>query len=196
MGLTPKPTDRPSVGFPLRGAPTVRRGFTLLEVTLVLALIVILGAMAWPSIEAMYGDMRLTAAADQIRARWADARTQAIEEGRPYRFAVQLDGRFRIAPDTSQEWGGGGTDLPPDTDVPPLVVEESLPKGVNFADGTGKDSTDSGDWLTIVRFLPEGNADRDVDIVFESTGYRPVVLHLRGLTGSVSMETLPLGGRP
>jgi prepilin-type N-terminal cleavage/methylation domain-containing protein len=175
----------------------MRRGFTLLEVTLVLALIVILGAMAWPSIEAMYGDMRLTAAADQIRARWADARTQAIEEGRPYRFAIQLaDGRYRIAPDTPQEWGGGGTDLPPDTDTPPLVVEESLPKGVSFAESTGKDADGEGDWLTIVRFLPEGNADRDVDIIFESTGYRPVVLHLRGLTGSVSMETLTVGGRP
>jgi prepilin-type N-terminal cleavage/methylation domain-containing protein len=175
---------------------TPRRGFTLLEVTLVLALIVILGAMAWPSIEVMYGGMRLTAAADQIRARWADARTQAIEEGRPYRFGIQLDGRFRIAPDTPQEWGGGGLDIASDSDTPPLVIEESLPTGVNFAEDTGRDSTDSGDWLTVVRFLPEGNADRDVAIVFESPGVHSVVLRVRGLTGTVSMETLPAGGRP
>ena len=79
---------------------TRRRGFTLLEVTLVLAVIVLLAAMAYPSIEAMYASVRLTAAADQVRAAWADARAKAIEDGQPYRFAVMPQGgRYRIAPD-------------------------------------------------------------------------------------------------
>src|SRR5581483_8551961 len=154
---------------------TPRRGFTLVEVLLVVAVIVILGAMAYPSIEAMYGDVRLSAAADQIRGRWADARTQAIQEGRAYRFAVQQDGQYRIAPDAAEFWtGGGGTvaggDADTDSDTPPLVVEESLPKGIVFGDETNNaDGTDSGPWTTIVRFLPTGAASADRTITPQAT---------------------------
>src|SRR5947209_9100957 len=181
---------------------THRRAFTLLEVTLVLVIIVMLGAMAWPSIEAMYGDVRLSAAADQIRARWADARTQAIEEGRPYRFAVQMDGRYRIAPDTSEFWGGGGTgdgNSPNETETPPIDLEESLPQGVKFSDGglaNAGDASDAGGWVTIVRFQPDGTATQDVEIVFESDGCRPLQLKLRGLTGAVTTNLLPMGRAP
>ena len=175
---------------------TPRRGFTLLEVTLVLAVIVLLGAMLWPSIEAMYGDVRLSAAADQIRARWADARTQAIEEGRPYRFATQPDGHFRIAPDTQEFWNDGtatSTEGPADPDAQPLDITEELPKGVRFADGTTGSESGEGEWQTLVRFQPDGTADRDVEIAFETSGSRPLHLKLRGLTGSVSVQW---GARP
>jgi prepilin-type N-terminal cleavage/methylation domain-containing protein len=179
---------------------TPRRGFTLLEVLLVLAVIVMLGAMAWPSIEAMYGDVRLSAAADQIRARWADARTQAIEEGQPYRFAIQTGGRYRIAPDTTDKWGGSnatGTATAADanSDTPSIDVEESLPKGVNFAEGIAGEPGD-GEWQTVVRFLPDGSASKDVEIVFETAGSRPLRLRLRGLTGSVSVQTDTTEKRP
>jgi prepilin-type N-terminal cleavage/methylation domain-containing protein len=177
-----------------------RAGYTIIEVMLVLAMMVLLAAIAYPSIEAMYGDVRLNAAADQIRARWADARTQAIEEGRPYRFAVQSDGRYRIAPDTGEFWSGGGTGdahIANETETPPLDLEESLPKGVKFADAglnNAGDPNDSGGWITVVRFQPDGSASQDVEIVFEATGCRPVQLKLRGLTGSVTAVTLPMGG--
>jgi prepilin-type N-terminal cleavage/methylation domain-containing protein len=178
---------------------TPRRGFTLLEVSLVLAVIVLLAAMAWPSIEAMYDGVRLSAAADQIRARWADARTQAIEEGRPYRFGIIMDeGRFRIAPDTAQHWGGGGTapELS-ESDTPELVLEESLPNGVRFAEGTGAEWTsEGGAWLTVVRFLPDGTASQDVEIKFESSGSRPLYLRLRGLTGAVTVRAQPAEVQP
>jgi prepilin-type N-terminal cleavage/methylation domain-containing protein len=181
-----------------------RRGFTLLEVLLVMAVIVMLAAMAYPSIEAMYSDVRLKAAADQVRAAWADARTKAIEEGRPYRFAVQPDGQFRIAPDAADFWtGGGGTPAPTDADTQPLVVEDTLPKGVNFADGgvnggaTDPTAGDSGPWQAVVRFLPDGTASQDVEIVFQAEGGgRPVSLRLRGLTGSVTMPAQPAGRQP
>lgn len=177
-----------------------RTGFTILEVLLVLAIMVLLSAITYPSIEAMYGDVRLNAAADQIRARWADARTQAIEEGRPYRFAVQPDGKYRVAPDTSEFWSGGGTGdgtTPNDTDTPPIDVEEFLPKGVKFSDGglaNAGDPGDSGGWVTVVRFLPDGSTSQDVEIVFEAPGCRPLSLKLRALTGSVSVTSQPAGG--
>lgn len=177
-----------------------RNGFTILEVVLVLAIMVLLMAVSYPSIETMYGEVRLNAAADQIRARWAEARTQAIEEGRPYRFAVQPDGRYRVAPDTSEFWSGGGTgdaNTVNETDSPPLDVEESLPKGVKFSDGglaNAGDPGDSGGWTTVVRLQPDGSASQDVEIVFEAPGCRPLSLKLRALTGSVSVTSQPAGG--
>ena len=87
-----------------------RRAFTLLEVSLVAVLLLMLAMMAYPSIEAMYGGVRLTAAADLIRARWADARAHAIDESKPYRFAIVPDtGRFRVAHDRAHRAEIGGT---------------------------------------------------------------------------------------
>jgi prepilin-type N-terminal cleavage/methylation domain-containing protein len=181
---------------------TTRRGFTLLEVTLVLAVIVLVAAMAYPSIEAMYGDVRLTAAADQIRARWADARTKAIEEGRAYRFAVQADGKFRVAPDADDFWsGGGGTPAANtesnDPDAPPLILEDALPKGVLFGDETNSGGgSDGGPWTTILKFFPDGTASADRTITIQAEGYRTVQLKVRALTGAVTVETLPAGRQP
>jgi prepilin-type N-terminal cleavage/methylation domain-containing protein len=179
---------------------TPRRGFTLLEVTLVLAVIVLLVAMAYPSIEAMYGDVKVTAAADQIRGRWADARTKAIEEGRPYRFSTQPDGKFRIAPDVADFWGGGGgtpsdSSTANDSDSPPLVIEDSLPKGITFADesNSNNDSSDSGPWQTVLKFLPDGTASDDKTITLQVEGCRPVQLKVRALTGAVTVESIAAG---
>jgi prepilin-type N-terminal cleavage/methylation domain-containing protein len=77
-----------------------RRGYTLFEVVLVMAIMVIIAALASPLMfEGMYGSTKVAAAADMVRARWADCRHQAIEHGRPYRFAVIPNtGKFKIEP--------------------------------------------------------------------------------------------------
>src|SRR6516225_4148084 len=77
-----------------------RRGYTLLELMLVMAVMLMVGAMTVPMLyDSLYGDIKVTAAADKVRARWADCRWQAIEQGRPYRFAVIPNtGKFRIEP--------------------------------------------------------------------------------------------------
>ena len=68
-----------------------RRGYTLLELVLVLAVVVMVSAIAYPSLKGMYGHYKMTGAVDSVRAAWAQARAHAIEEGRPYRFAVVPD---------------------------------------------------------------------------------------------------------
>jgi prepilin-type N-terminal cleavage/methylation domain-containing protein len=77
-----------------------RRGYTLFEVVLVMAIILIIAAMASPLVfESLYGSTKVSAAADMVRARWADCRHQAVEHGRPYRFAVVPNtGKFKIEP--------------------------------------------------------------------------------------------------
>ena len=50
-----------------------RRAYTLVEVTLVLALMVILGAIGYPSIDAMYAGVKVEGASDSVRAAWSEA---------------------------------------------------------------------------------------------------------------------------
>src|SRR6266542_3901766 len=113
-----------------------RRGYTLLEMIRVLAIVVILLSVAYPSLTAMQRSYRVEGAADGAKAGMLTARAQAIEEGRPYRFAiVPGKGNFRVAPDSPDFWGGGAPPTAAQGSAAPLVLEESLPKGTFFGDG-------------------------------------------------------------
>jgi prepilin-type N-terminal cleavage/methylation domain-containing protein len=180
-----------------------RSGYTLLELVVVLALVVALATLAYPSLEAMYGDYRLTAATDQVRAGWAEARARSLEEGRPYRFAiVPNQGNYRIAPDSGEFWSGGETPASEDPTVLPLVLENALPKGVRFATAETLQgglplsgdtvlppgSVDPGSWTPLVTFLPDGTTAENVEVIFHGRGARPVALRLRALTGVVTVQ--------
>src|SRR5215831_16602595 len=102
----------------------MRRGFTLFEIILVMAVLVILAGLSYPSLENMYGYYRVQAAADTLRGNWAEARTRAMEEGRPYRFAAVLGkGNFRVAPDGAEFWSGSDA-APADSGTPPLIAND------------------------------------------------------------------------
>ena len=63
-----------------------RSGFTLLELTLVLALMVVLSAMIVPRLTSSAGSRRLGFAADQVRATWTKARNRAMLTGDTQQF--------------------------------------------------------------------------------------------------------------
>ena len=186
---------------PLR-AYRSRKGFTLFELILVLALLVVVCAAIYPNLEAMYGDSKITSSGDMVRAAWAEAQSLAINEGRAYRFSVQpYTGNYRVAPDNSG-WSGG--DSGP-RDASSSVVEKTLDKGVRFAapetsNSAGLDqgnnspapasSTDSGSWTTVVTFLPDGTARENASIIISARGARQLELRIRGLTGVITSKTL------
>ncbi len=62
------------------------RAVTLIEVMLVLALMVLFAATAWPLVERSLADQKLRDAADMVRAEWAQARAKAMSSGVAYRF--------------------------------------------------------------------------------------------------------------
>src|SRR5205823_5567068 len=88
-----------------------------------------------PSLQGMYGYYKKTGAVDAVRAAWAQARSRAIDEGRPYRFsAVPGTGRFSVAPDQPAPGSNSSGQV--------SGIEGSLPEGVSFsavstADGGG-----------------------------------------------------------
>src|SRR5262245_45537565 len=128
MAPTVGPGRSATEGVPVRKH---RRGYTLFEAILVVALIGIAAAIVTPTLHSLYGDTPATAAADMVKARWAEARARAMAENRPYRFAVMENtGKLRIAPDAPEYWEGGdssGTDT-----GEALIVEDTLPKEVRF----------------------------------------------------------------
>jgi hypothetical protein len=160
-----------------------------------MSLLVILASLSLPSVKNMYADERGKAAADAVRTGWALARSHAIEEGRPYRFAFQpTKGSYRVAPDDPAYWSGdGGTG---DSTRPPFILEDTLPENIRFMQGddtSGGDSSgasgDDGQWSSACTFLPDGSALEDVSVTLQVPDSRPVLLRLRSLTGAVSMST-------
>jgi hypothetical protein len=187
--------------------PHTRQAFTLFELVLVLALMIILAAIAFPSLDSMYGGFKVMSAEDMVRSAWARARSKAIDDGVAYRFCVVAGkGNFRIAPDLDDFWTGkeGGTSHL-DTGTPPLVVQDVLPKGVRFITGKpdqgggvdpGGDTivpagaVDPSTWTNPIVFLPDGTARDDAELTLSVRGAIPRVLRLRGLTGVVTSRAL------
>jgi prepilin-type N-terminal cleavage/methylation domain-containing protein len=169
-----------------------RSGYTLIELMLVLALLVVVTSLAFPLIEPMLSENRVTAARDMVRARWAEMRGRAMAEGRAYRFAVtENTGHFRVAPDDEAYWSGKSDDQ--DVDDKPLIVEGELPEGVLFTSsetafaGTTSAPAPGADWdMVVAVYLSDGTARDDAQIYFGKAGQRVLGLRLRGLTGAVS----------
>jgi prepilin-type N-terminal cleavage/methylation domain-containing protein len=173
-----------------------RSGYTLFEVLLVMAIIVLVTVIFLPTLDSMYGYHKMSACLDGIRGAWVTARSQAIEDSRPYRFAVS-GGFYRVAPDSNDYFSGD----PPaqDANHRGLVLTGSLPAGVTFnANGQnsftvpsqdkGQEAAPSGNWKTLSVFLPDGTATQDIDLFFNITGTRPRSIHLRSLTGTISVK--------
>jgi Tfp pilus assembly protein FimT len=173
-----------------------RPGFTLIEVLLVVTILIVLGVVAFPTFSAMWGDVKVKAAADDVRAAWADARSHAIEEGRPYRFSVQSGtGKFRIAPDDDSFWDGSDTSGSNNgADAPPFVREGDLPNGIAF--DAPADLPTSGEWSTVVVFNPDGGCNADIEIlVRENDDSTPIAVSVRAMTGTVTTRKKSAGNR-
>jgi Tfp pilus assembly protein FimT len=146
-------------------------------VTLVTAIITIAATLIIPALQGMYGHYKKNGAADAVKAAWAQARSRAVEEGRPYRFtALPGTSHFRLAPD--QNASGSAA-----------VVEGSLPEGVTFAGAGAADG--SG---TSIIFLPDGKASEDAVVVFQVPGAGATALRLRALTGAVTVRAADTPG--
>jgi prepilin-type N-terminal cleavage/methylation domain-containing protein len=134
-----------------------RSGMTLLELMLVLALLVVVGAMAMPAFKGPFANQRLRKAGEMVRIEWNRARIQAMKTGQIQMFRYETDGKiFYVQPylteqdfleadatestarDPSLAQAGGVTAPMPgavSNTEPPTIRERELPDGVIFAGG-------------------------------------------------------------
>jgi prepilin-type N-terminal cleavage/methylation domain-containing protein len=169
---------------------TRRRGYTIIELLVVMAALLVLGALALPTLFGMKGDTRSKAAADMLRARMNEARAKAMEDGTPYRLAVSGDlKRLRLAPDTFEATGVNPT--AGDDATAPTVREDDLPDGVTaqmLLDENEQSMQDQAGWVRVATFLPDGTCREDtVEVEIKEPGTAPFIVKLRGLTGAVSV---------
>jgi len=71
----------------------LRPAITLFELILVLVLLCVVFAIAWPAIEGSFESTRLRSAADQVQAAWSEARLNAMQSGMPHLFRYQSLGQ-------------------------------------------------------------------------------------------------------
>jgi Tfp pilus assembly protein FimT len=178
-----------------------RRGYTLYELVLVVAVLMVAALLVAPTLQTLAGATPINAAADTVKARMAQARARAMAENRPYRFDVMDNtGTMRIAPDSDEFWDGGSGSTMASTDSsssqPPLVLEDKLPKEIRFcgaqslgSDGQPQASGSSGGWVCPVVFLPNGTTRQDAEIAFMEAGGKPLVIRVTSSTGAIT--TLP-----
>jgi Tfp pilus assembly protein FimT len=175
-----------------------RRAYTLFELVLTAAVIAMVAAITAPSLDGMYPTYKLNAAVDAVRAAWALGRAHAIEDGRPYRFAVVPGaGNYQLAPDDQAADGGSLSDN--DQDHPVFSLKQQLPQGVTFALAQEDDQPTqaSSDGLsTVAVFLPDGTARDDAEVRFQVKGAQPKSVKLRALTGAVTVRQQGGGGAP
>jgi prepilin-type N-terminal cleavage/methylation domain-containing protein len=172
-----------------------RRGLTLIEVMLVMVMLIILAVVAYPSLSAMYGDVKVKAAADQVRASWTEARARAIEDGRPYRFAVKPGGGdFRVAPDAAEFWDGSGGGNSANENYPaPHIDEGTLTGSITFS--VPDNLPTSGEWTTVAIFNADGSCQSDVEISLkEDDDSTPIVIRARAMTGAITVKKQSSGG--
>jgi Tfp pilus assembly protein FimT len=197
---------------------TNRDGYTVLELVVVVAILIILGSVIVPSISGYYSNTRQKSAADLIRSRVVEARAKAMEQGGWYRLAISQDKkRIRLAPD-----GPNFSSLTPDN--PPAfnsqVVEDTFDKDVTAevtsdVNGSQSSSTQSsnssqssndsvltnggvavdGEWITVMTVGPEGICKEDLaTVTVKESNFQPILVQVRGIVGSAGVLPAPKNG--
>jgi prepilin-type N-terminal cleavage/methylation domain-containing protein len=146
--------------------PQPRRGFTLIELLLVLALVLTVSVVAWPSIASISHQHALRAAVGVVRSGLETAHLDAISKSARHQVLFDSDGKsFFIKPSSPDS----ARPLP----VGFRIIETTKGPIEFFADGTATQRTlelqsEHGDHATIVVRALTGNAE----VFYESRGRR------------------------
>ena len=200
----------------LRGAvgPAARRqsqhrAFTLLEVLLVLAIVLIISGVAAVALKRPLIRQRLRSAADAVRSEWCRARVDAMKTGHTFAFRYRVRGdRYRLGAQEDPSAAESSTAAQPpapdeeemgDDPLPP-PVDKTLPQGIRFlpADGGSalaamgdnpetQPAENTGDWSDPIYFYADGSTS-DARLLLAADRHSAMRLQIRGITGSVTVD--------
>lgn len=177
-----------------------RPAVTLMELILVLAIVIVLAGLAFPSLKGLYLDEGLTQAGDQVRGAIASARSHAINDGIPYKYMhAPGTGHWRIAPDLDDTADmtnpNTGTDYFTQEGHFPLDIKLG-PEGSASDDRPDPESVDPSSYTRLITFYPtgemqcykfDGTVIQDYYQISMSKGAgRKILLVIRPLTGSIT----------
>lgn len=72
-------------------SPVLKKGFTLFELMLVLALMAVTTGLIWPSFRSLHSGFVLESAAEKLRGFFFHAKSRSVLEGRRYRLSMTVD---------------------------------------------------------------------------------------------------------
>jgi prepilin-type N-terminal cleavage/methylation domain-containing protein len=180
-----------------------RVGYTLMELLLVLAIIVIAAAAVTPRMTGLMRNVSLTSAANTVRAELTKAHVTAMRTGRVQVFNYELGGRkYKVEPwiagdDMIENATGEENTAPPA--AAKSLHEPMIPEGTKFASGDSAAESRSekiaqemqGDatWSRPIMFYPDGSAG-DAYIVVGNDHNAGIRINLRGMTAAVTVEEI------
>lgn len=190
-----------------------RRGFTLLEVLLVLSVMAVIIGITWPSVVRYIGEAAIRDAAFSVQTAVAGTRIKAIDTGLTYQFRYEPGGqRFVVIPFDPPENIDSTTSVStsnPQQQVYPLLsgeiddtcqfreaddrmftqtIAERLPREA-FANLPDAHQLETTGWSPPLLFFADGTAaDRTFRI--RDDKQRTIDVAIRGLTGTVSTGEL------
>lgn len=185
-----------------------RRGYTLLELLLVLAIIVIAAAAVAPSFRGVIRSTALKSAANEIRAALTKAHVLAMKSGRTHMFQYELGGaKYKIeaylAGDDELESAEGDPTgaFGGSTPTQQSSADKTLPEGVKFAAGdaaiesraeriereVGASSSGGVTWSRPILFFTDGSAV-DAFVVIGNEHNSGIRIDLRGMTSALKVS--------
>ena len=174
-----------------------RKAFTLIELILVIAIIVMIASLATPMMTRMIGRQALKQGADRVRVEMGRARVEAIRTGDVHALYFLPQGNwFNVARFTQlqQQSGIASRELSQLNNRTYTGYEENvLPPRIRFAaSSTEADSRSiqtfgdvkvDSDSIQPVLFYPDGTS-QDATIYIQDDRRNRIAVVLRGLTGS------------
>ena len=178
------------------------RGFTLLELLVVLAVLALVAALSWPAVRLLLERTHLQSAAKQLRAILVRARLDAMESGTVRQLRYQPGtGRYEVSVAATLE---AAEDPGSENEEGPApgakgVVADTLPGGAVFEEtGTVEDLLGAADpaepladgpWSAPVWFYPNGRTSVARFRLAGQRGYT-IEVAMRAVTGSVAIGPL------
>jgi prepilin-type N-terminal cleavage/methylation domain-containing protein len=186
--------------FSTRPSDDLVRGFTLIEVSLVLVILVVIGALIAPQMEGAFNRSRLRNGGEVIRSALARTRLRAMETGQTHIFRCQLKGgEFQILSIPEVMASGGQTTNPTGAVIEPnadwRLDFTRLPGGVTFAKLDAAPSQQvvamfstlqNSAWAGPVVFSPDGTST-DATVLLVNENQNTIRVTLRGMTGTVTL---------
>ena len=186
-----------------------RGGLTLIELLLVLAVLVVIAGIAWPSVMRFAAERDLKEGAERVRSALANTRLRAVDSSTIWQFRFEPEGRQFVALPLELDvvlGEGGSAAAATALDVPPLG---RLGEGVRFrADATmgqlqagevlpddmlatvpNAGAASSAEWSPAVRFFPDGSADAAQFAIVAEDG-KTIHVGVQPLTGAVVLSDL------
>ncbi len=165
-----------------------RAGYTLVELLVVIAVIIIIGGLVTSTLTGQEGNTKVKAAADDVTAEIAMARSHAMEEGRNYRLSMSADGtKIRVALDDPDAVDSGTEDQPKQ-----YGSEKTLPTDVTIwrNPAAAESTTADGDgWVRLATFQQDGTCKGDlIEFEIREPGVTSLVVQIRALTGHVTVN--------